>query len=86
VFDTKLSFVIDMLILATAAGAKVFARWLNALWGCLDNLQQFGARKTFLNFGNFDFHRLAHDHEWNKYDKIIQSPDTLAAKSDVSDG
>ena len=86
VFQAKLRRVIHVLILAAATIAEIAARRLDALRRRPRYALQAGAGKIFLHLHDFRFHRLAHQHERHKYDKIIHARHAFAAERDVANG
>jgi len=84
--EPQLRRVINVLILAAAALAKVTARRLDALRRRFFDLQQLCPRKMLFDLDNLDFGNFTHEHERDKYDKIVHAANALAAKRDVADG
>jgi hypothetical protein len=86
VFQFQLPGVVDVLILAAAAFAKVTALRSNAVGRGLDDANQSRAGEVLLHFGELGFDLFAEHDERNKHDKLLQSADAFAAKGDVRDG
>ena len=82
-FESELRRIVDVLILAAAALFEVPALRHDALRRRLQNSQQPRPRKLLLHVGDFDFHFLAHQHEWDKQNQTVHSRDAFASKCDV---
>ncbi len=83
--EPQLRRVINVLILAAAALRKITAFRRDALRRRRDDAQQFRPCKILFDLRDFNFHRLAHNHERHEDDKIINPPDAFAAESKVVD-
>ena len=81
--DGLLSVVIDVLILATTAGAEMFAARLHALGRGFQYLKGFGAGEGLFLFGNLHQHNFAGDDKRHKDHKAIYASDAFAAEGHV---
>lgn len=84
-FDAQLRRVINVLILATAACAVIFAFRRDTFRRSRDDAQQFRTRKILFNLGDFGLNCFADDHERHEDDEFFNSPDAFAAKCNVVD-
>lgn len=80
----ELGLVLDMLILAAAADAVIFAAGLLALGRDLQHLEEPRARILPLELGDLDGDSLPGDHERDENDEVIQAADPLAAKGQIA--
>jgi hypothetical protein len=84
-FNAKLGFVGDMLILAAAAPAEIRTQGLDAIGRGLKDAHEFCAGEVLFDLGQFGFNFFADEDEGNEHDKIIHPGDAFAAKSNVID-
>ena len=84
--DGHLRGVINVLILAAAARAKMFATRLHAIGRRLQHLQRNAAREVLFALGDLHAHRLASDDERHENHAPIHAPHAFAAKGHVVDG
>jgi hypothetical protein len=82
-FDTKLRRVIKMLILASAAIAKITAGRLCPVRRRLDDLDKARAAKTLLDLRQFNIDGFAGRDERDKHNEVSQAADSFAAKGNV---
>ncbi len=80
----ELGPVLDVLILAAAADAKVFAARFDPLGRGLQHLEEPRARILPLELGDLDGDSLPGDHERDENDEVIQAADPLAAKGQIA--
>jgi hypothetical protein len=85
VLQNQLGVISEMLVLATSALTEVATRRRNTVGRGFKDAEQFGASKTFFNFGDLCLDALADSDEGNKYDKILESRHTLPAESNIGD-
>ena len=81
--DAPLRLVIDVLILASAAFAKVLAFGIHSVGRRRDDLQQARAREIAFTLGDFYQHQFADNHKWHEHHKAVHLADPIAAKSHV---
>ena len=77
--------IVDVLILAAAAGAKMFAARFYTVGRCLKHVDEFCSGEGFLFLGDFHQNRFPADDERDEDDKPIHSANTFTAEGQVID-
>ena len=81
----ELGLVLDMLILAAAADAEIFAARLHPLRGDLQHSEELRPRVLALDLGDLGRDFFARNGKGNENDEILHTADSLAAKGQVAD-
>ena len=81
--DLQLSRVFEVLVLATAAVAKILTARLDSIWRGVTNAEQPRASKLFLDLRNFCLDDFSEGNKGNKDDQVLKTGHSFAAEGNI---
>ena len=84
-FDAKLGFVANVLVLATSTAREISARRFHAIRRGPNHPQQSSARKALFYFRDFGLNLFPYEDKRHENDKVLNSRHAFAAECYITD-